>query len=229
MPTGSNVPFGVTKGCNIWTSPGVSCRTPELPARVKTASRKICAVPQWSQLTMRAQRKLSPRSAPHFRQFRRSIRDQCKDRVAFARPKALARRPGRWHAGHRVWSEELCLRCPGRSTSLPHDPSLRFPPLQRQPRHHAPGGNALHPASLSLGNVEDLQHERGVEVGHETVRYCWNRFGPRFAGEIRGKRVEAMRAHRHWQRHLDGAGGTEAGSHSSHSTSGRHCQRNRFC
>ena len=56
---------------------------------------------------------------------------------------------------------------------------------------------------LSLRNVEDLLHERGVEISHETVRYWWNRFGPLFAAEIRGKRVEAMRTCRQWQWHLD--------------------------
>ena len=34
---------------------------------------------------------------------------------------------------------------------------------------------------LSLRNVEDLLHERGVDVSHETVRFWWNRFGPMFA------------------------------------------------
>jgi putative transposase len=56
---------------------------------------------------------------------------------------------------------------------------------------------------LSLCNVEDLLHERGIEISHETVRFWWNRFGPMFAADIRGKRVEAMRAHRQWQWHLD--------------------------
>ena len=28
---------------------------------------------------------------------------------------------------------------------------------------------------LSLRNVEDLLHERGIEIGHETVRFWWNR------------------------------------------------------
>ena len=37
---------------------------------------------------------------------------------------------------------------------------------------------------LSLCNVEDLQHERGIEVSHETVRFWWNRFGPMVAAEI---------------------------------------------
>ena len=38
---------------------------------------------------------------------------------------------------------------------------------------------------LSLRNVEDLLHERGIDVSHETVRFWWNRFGPMFAAEIR--------------------------------------------
>jgi putative transposase len=47
---------------------------------------------------------------------------------------------------------------------------------------------------LSLRNVEDLLHERGIEISHETVRYWWNRFGPMFAAEIRRRRVERMRS-----------------------------------
>jgi putative transposase len=43
---------------------------------------------------------------------------------------------------------------------------------------------------LSLRNVEDLLHERGIDLSYETVRFWWNRFGPMFAGEIRRKRVE---------------------------------------
>ena len=55
---------------------------------------------------------------------------------------------------------------------------------------------------LSLRNVEDLLHERGVEVSHETIRFWWNRFGPIFASEIRRRRIEGMRSsHRRW--HLD--------------------------
>lgn len=46
---------------------------------------------------------------------------------------------------------------------------------------------------LSLRNVEDLLHERGIDVSHETVRYWWQRFGPAFAGEIRKKRVAGGR------------------------------------
>ena len=34
---------------------------------------------------------------------------------------------------------------------------------------------------LSLRNVEDLLHERGIEVSHKTLRYWCNRFGPIFA------------------------------------------------
>jgi len=56
---------------------------------------------------------------------------------------------------------------------------------------------------LSLRNVEDLLHERGVAVSHETIRFWWNRFGPMFAAEIRKKRVERMRTWPQWQWHLD--------------------------
>ena len=56
---------------------------------------------------------------------------------------------------------------------------------------------------LSLRNVEDLLHERGIDICHETVRFWWHRFGPMFASEIRKRRVEGMRSS-HWRRHLDG-------------------------
>ena len=55
---------------------------------------------------------------------------------------------------------------------------------------------------LSLRNVEDLLHERGIDICHETVRFWWHRFGPMFAAEIRKRRVEGMRSSRcRW--HLD--------------------------
>jgi len=55
---------------------------------------------------------------------------------------------------------------------------------------------------LSLRNVEDLLHERGIDVSHETIRFWWNRFGPLFAREIRRRRVEALRSS-NWRWHLD--------------------------
>jgi putative transposase len=55
---------------------------------------------------------------------------------------------------------------------------------------------------LSLRNVEDLLHERGVDISHETVRFWWRRFGPMFAAEIRKRRIEGMRSSR-WRWHLD--------------------------
>lgn len=56
---------------------------------------------------------------------------------------------------------------------------------------------------LSLRNVEDLLFERGIDICHETVRLWWNRFGPKFAADIRRQRVSRMRAFRHWRWHLD--------------------------
>jgi putative transposase len=55
---------------------------------------------------------------------------------------------------------------------------------------------------LSLRNVEDLLHERGIDISHETVRFWWNRFGPMFAGEIRRRRLLASKFSR-WRWHLD--------------------------
>ena len=55
---------------------------------------------------------------------------------------------------------------------------------------------------LSLRNVEDLLHERGVDVSHETIRFWWHRFGPMFAAEIRKRRIEGMKSS-HWRWHLD--------------------------
>jgi putative transposase len=56
---------------------------------------------------------------------------------------------------------------------------------------------------LSLRNVEDLLHERGIDISYETVRFWWNRFGPLFAAEIRRKRCERLRSWPHWRWHLD--------------------------
>ena len=55
---------------------------------------------------------------------------------------------------------------------------------------------------LSLRNVEDLLHERGIDVSHETVRFWWQRFGPMFASEIKKRRIEGMKSSR-WRWHLD--------------------------
>ena len=56
---------------------------------------------------------------------------------------------------------------------------------------------------LSLLNVEDLLHERGIDISHESVRFWWNRFGPVFAAEIRKNRISRMRVYSNWQWHLD--------------------------
>lgn len=37
---------------------------------------------------------------------------------------------------------------------------------------------------LSLRNVEVLLFERGIDICHETVRFCWNRFGPLLAADL---------------------------------------------
>ena len=56
---------------------------------------------------------------------------------------------------------------------------------------------------LSLRNVEDLLHERGIDICHETVRYWWNRFGSMFAHQIRKRRTHSGSNYSNWRWHLD--------------------------
>ena len=56
---------------------------------------------------------------------------------------------------------------------------------------------------LSLRNVEDLLHERGIDVCHESIRLWVDRFGTLFAKKIRKQRSSYMRQVTQWQWHLD--------------------------
>ena len=56
---------------------------------------------------------------------------------------------------------------------------------------------------LSLRNVEDLLHEQGIDICHETVRHWVERFGTNFAHKIRKSRSERMRQSPQWRWHLD--------------------------
>ena len=53
---------------------------------------------------------------------------------------------------------------------------------------------------LSFRQVEDILHERGIDIYHKTVRFWVNRFGAKFVKEIRKKRLGR---HSNWQWHLD--------------------------
>ncbi len=55
----------------------------------------------------------------------------------------------------------------------------------------------------SLRQVEDLLHERGIDISYETVRAWWNRFGPMFANEIKKKRSASLHGLTQWRWHLD--------------------------
>jgi len=56
---------------------------------------------------------------------------------------------------------------------------------------------------LSLRNVEDLLHERGIDICYETVRHWVDRFGTYFAHKIRRRRSEAMRQSPKWRWQVD--------------------------
>ncbi len=53
---------------------------------------------------------------------------------------------------------------------------------------------------LSLRQVEDILHERGIDVCHETIRYWWNHFGTRFAKDIKKKSNHKVS---NWRWHID--------------------------
>ncbi len=48
---------------------------------------------------------------------------------------------------------------------------------------------------LSLQNVEDLLHERGVDVSHQAIWFWWYRFGSMFTSEIRKLWIAGMESH----------------------------------
>lgn len=56
---------------------------------------------------------------------------------------------------------------------------------------------------LSLRNVEDFLHERGVDVCHENIRMWVDRFSPIFAKKIRSKHSTHLRHTRNGGGHLD--------------------------
>ena len=53
---------------------------------------------------------------------------------------------------------------------------------------------------LSFRQVEDILHERGIDICHETLRFWVDRFSAKFAKEIRKNRAGH---HSNWQWHLD--------------------------
>ena len=53
---------------------------------------------------------------------------------------------------------------------------------------------------LNLRQVEDVLHERGVDICHETVRYWWHKLGPVLSQEMKSKRRAAPSK---WRWHID--------------------------
>ena len=53
---------------------------------------------------------------------------------------------------------------------------------------------------LLLRDVEDLLHERGVDVSYESVRYWWHRFGSQFASQIKKRRAGGIHSS-NWKWH----------------------------
>lgn len=53
---------------------------------------------------------------------------------------------------------------------------------------------------LSLRNVEDILHERGIDICHETIRYWWYKFGTTFSKEVKKKTHSPVSQ---WRWHVD--------------------------
>ncbi len=53
---------------------------------------------------------------------------------------------------------------------------------------------------LSLRQVEDILHERGIDICYETIRYWWNKFGNLFAKDLKKK---SANGHSNWRWHID--------------------------
>ena len=53
---------------------------------------------------------------------------------------------------------------------------------------------------LSLREVEDILHERGIDISYETIRYWWNKFGILFSREM--KKSSSHYAS-NWRWHID--------------------------
>ena len=56
---------------------------------------------------------------------------------------------------------------------------------------------------LSLRQVEDLLHERGIDVSYEAVRFWWDRFGTLFAKKLKQRQQRLHQGPDNWRWHLD--------------------------
>lgn len=62
--------------------------------------------------------------------------------------------------------------------------------------------------TLSLRNVGDLLHERGIDVGPAAECFCWRCFGPVFAAETEKRYIEDVRSSRFSQERSCSSQGT---------------------
>ncbi len=53
---------------------------------------------------------------------------------------------------------------------------------------------------LSLRQVEDILHHRGIDITHETIRYWWTKLGPAIMKELKKKRAHSPS---NWRWHID--------------------------
>jgi len=56
---------------------------------------------------------------------------------------------------------------------------------------------------LSLRQVEDLLHERGIDVSYEAIRFWWNRFASTVARKLKQRQQRLHQGPDNWRWHLD--------------------------
>ena len=56
---------------------------------------------------------------------------------------------------------------------------------------------------LSLRQVEDLLHERGIDVSYEAIRFWWNRFGSLVGKKLKQRQQRLHQGPDNWRWHLD--------------------------
>ena len=56
---------------------------------------------------------------------------------------------------------------------------------------------------LSLRQVEDLLHERGIDVSYEAIRFWGNRFGTLLTKKLKQRQQRLHQGPDNWRWHLD--------------------------
>ena len=111
------------------------------------------------------------------------------------------------------------VRRPGLAKAIPNNPFRYF---NTSTEYIRLAGMMYVRFPLSLRNVEDLPHKRGIDVCHESVLLWWNRSGPMSVAEIRQKRSQSIHQRNIERRTIFNAPGTPPCSNGAGPETGPH-------